>query len=176
MIRTGCGGPVLSFSNHLAANLSGRRDSRGIVRIGNGRKRNNLRDNIFAVTQMLEIADLLCFYKTNNLHIFRTETFYHLNPKLPLTSRSASKKKLKYPHSQGALNFSPNHINAKDVPGWRFWISDCGFKWYSVFEVLFSMLQCGCHRRNELGSFHGWDPNQMGLLNKRIVSQVRCEI
>ena len=104
LVRIGCGVPVLSFSNHLAANLSGRRDSRGIARIGNGRKRNNLRDNIFAITQMLEIADLLCFYKTNNLHIFRTETFYHLNPRLPLTSRSANKKKLEYPHSQGALN------------------------------------------------------------------------
>lgn len=104
LFRTGCGVLVLSFSNHLAANLSARRDSPGIAKIGNGRRRNNLRDNIFAITQMLEIADLLCFYKTNNLHTFRTETFYHLNPRLPLTSKSTSNKKLKYPFSQGALN------------------------------------------------------------------------
>ena len=104
LVRTGCGVLVLSFSNHLASNLSARRDSQGIARIDNGRRLNNLRDNIFAITQMLEIADLLCFYKTNNLHIFRTETFYHLNPRLSLTSRSASKQKLKYPYSQGALN------------------------------------------------------------------------
>ena len=47
----------------------------GFGRIGNVRKPSNLRDNIFAVTQMPEIVGLLCSYKTNNLHIFRTETF-----------------------------------------------------------------------------------------------------
>ena len=50
------------------------------------------------------------------------------------------------------------------------------FQSYSVSEVLFSMLQCGRHRQSELGSFRGWDPNQLGLLSKRIVSRVRCEI
>ena len=62
------------------------------MRIDNGRKRNNLRDNIFAVTQMPEIVDLSCFYKTNNLHRFHTETSYHLVLRLPKTSKHATGK------------------------------------------------------------------------------------
>jgi len=110
----------------LAASLSARRNSQGIARIGNARKPNNLRDNIFAVTQMPEIVGLLCSYKTNNLHIFRTETFYHLNPKLPLTSKAATRKSMNIlTPSMPPIDF-PNQIFAKDVPELE--ISDWGLR------------------------------------------------
>jgi hypothetical protein len=100
----------------LAAGLSARRNSRGIARIGNAHKPNNLRDNIFAATQMPEIVGLLCSYKTNNLHIFRTETFYHLNPKLPLTSNATTRKSINIlTPSMPPIDF-PNQIIARDVP------------------------------------------------------------
>jgi hypothetical protein len=110
----------------LAASLSARRNSQGIARIGNARKPNNLRDNIFAVTQKPEIVGLLCSYKTNNLHIFRTETFYHLNPKLPLTSKAANRKSINIlTPSMPSIDFC-DLIIARDMPELE--ISHCGFR------------------------------------------------
>jgi hypothetical protein len=65
---------------------------------------------------MPEIVGLLCSYKTNNLHIFRTETFYHLNPKLPLTSNATTRKSINIlTPSMPPIDF-PNQIIARDVP------------------------------------------------------------
>lgn len=95
LLRSDCEGPVLSFSRHLAASLSGRRNSPGIARTGSARKPYNLRDSIFAVTQMLEIVDLLYSYKTNNLHIFRTETFFTSIQGCPWPQDRPARKSLK---------------------------------------------------------------------------------
>jgi hypothetical protein len=128
----------------LAASLSARKNSRGIARIGNARKPNNLRDNIFAVTQMPEIVGLLCSYKTNNLHIFRTETFYHLNPRLPLTSKVATRKSINgltprvppidFPISDDCKGCARVEDCGMGIADFGFEIADCRFK-YSGFSV-----------------------------------------
>ena len=75
---------------------------------------------------MPEIVGLLCSYKTNNLHIFRTETFYHLNPKLPLTSNATTRKDINIlTPSMDPIDF-PNQIIARDVPELK--IADLGFR------------------------------------------------
>ena len=96
------------------------------MRIGNARKPNNLRDNIFAVTQMPEIVGLLCSYKTNNLRIFRSETFYHLNPRLPLTSKATTRKSINILTPRVPPIDFPYQIIARDVPELDIW--DCGFR------------------------------------------------
>ena len=128
-LRAECGGLALSFSHHLAASLSAHRNCREIVRIDNGRKRNNLRDNIFAVTQMLEIVGLSCFYKTNNLHRFHTETSYHLVLRLSKTSKYATRKYINILTPGMPPNSFSHSSDCKvcaRVGDLRFWIADFG--------------------------------------------------
>ena len=107
------------------------------MRIDNGRKRNNLRDNIFAVTQMLEIVGLSCFYKTSNLHRFHTETSYHLVLRLSKTSKYATRKYINILTPGMPPNSFSHSSDCKvcaRVGDLRFWIADFGL-WNGEWEM-----------------------------------------
>ena len=129
------------------------------MRTDSARKRNNLRDNIFAVTQMPEIVDLLCFYKTNNLRRFHTETSYHLEPKLPLTSRYATRKYINILTPRAPPIDFPNRIIARYVPeleisDWGLRIADCGWGILDLGGTLFSKCSFECCNMDVTGEMN----------------------